>query len=217
VKPEWTVLDIGCGPGTLSIPLAKKVRNVTALDLSSGMLKYLRENAGNNGLTNIRYLNASWPEACVDRLVESHDVVVASRSLMSGNMKEALAHIISVTGQAAYLTFPIIHLPFDWEVYWVIGRSGKKHPPYIYICNMLYQMGVQANVEILCSKIKVQFSSIEEAINDLQWRTEPFTPEELTLLKGFLEKKFSELKDSQVFTHEGYSRWALVWWRKEEQ
>ena len=24
IKPEWSVLDIGCGPGTLAIPLAKK-------------------------------------------------------------------------------------------------------------------------------------------------------------------------------------------------
>jgi len=136
---------------------------------------------------------------------------------MSGDMKEALSHIISITRQAAYLTFPIIHLPFDWEVYKVIGRNGKKHPPYIYVCNLLFQMGVQANVEVLRSRIKVQFSSIEQAINDLQWRTEIFTMEEMSRLTRFLKQKFSELKDSSVFTHEGYSKWALIWWRKDDQ
>jgi len=45
VKPEWTVLDIGCGPGTLTVPLAKKVKSITALDISSEMLKFLKINA----------------------------------------------------------------------------------------------------------------------------------------------------------------------------
>ena len=217
VKPEWSVLDIGCGPGTLAIPLAKKVKSVTALDISSEMLKHLKANADNDGLNNIRYLNASWQEAFTAKLVGTHDVVVASRSLMSGDMKEAISNIISIAGQAAYLTFPIIHLPFDWEVYKAIGRDGKKHPPYIYIYNMLYQMGIRANVEILCSRIKVQFPSIEETIDDLQWRTDPFTAEEKTKLIEFLKKKFAEQKDAPVFTHEGYSKWALIWWKKEDQ
>jgi predicted TPR repeat methyltransferase len=217
VKPEWSVLDIGCGPGTLAIPLAKKATSVTALDLSSEMLKYLRENAESNGLSNIQYINSSWKDACANGQIEPHDVVVASRSLMSGDMKEALASIISVTQQAAYLTFPIIHLPFDCEVYKVIGRNGKKNPPYIYIYNLLFQMGIQANVEIFRSRVTVQFSSIEQVIDKLQWRTETFTPEEIARLTEFLKQKFSELKDTSVFTHEGYSKWALVWWRTEDQ
>ncbi len=214
VQSDWSVLDIGCGPGTLAVPLAKKSKSVTALDLSSEMLKYLKENAEKNGLSNIQYINSSWNDACTNHLISPHDVVVASRSLMSGDIKEALSHIISITRQAAYLTFPIVHLPFDWEIYKVIGRNGKKHPPYIYICNMLYQMGIQANMEVLHSRIKVQFSSIEQAIDDVQWRTETFNPKELALLTEFLERKFSELKGSSVLTHEGYSKWALVWWRK---
>ena len=82
---------------------------------------------------------------------------------------------------------------------------------------MLFQMGIQANVEILYSKVKVQFPSIEEAMDDLQWRTDPFTPDEKVKLREFLERKFAEQKDSPVFTHEGKSKWALIWWRKENQ
>ncbi len=213
-RPDWSVLDIGCGPGTLAIPLAKKVKTVTALDISSEMLKHLRANAQKGGVENIRYLNAAWQDAVKEKMVDEHDVVVASRSLMSGDMKEAISGIVAVARQAAYVTFPIIHLPFDWEVYRAIGRSGKKHAPYIYIYNMLYQMGIQANVEILYSRIKVQFPSIEQAIEDLQWRTDPFTPEEKTRLTEFLKAKFAERGNSSVFTHEGFSRWALIWWVK---
>jgi|WetSurMetagenome_2_1015567.scaffolds.fasta_scaffold59026_4 SAM-dependent methyltransferase len=215
VQPDWSVLDIGCGPGTLAIPLAKKARSVTALDFSSEMLRHLKKAADQNGLENIRCINSSWQDAFDGKILEEHDVIVASRSLMSGDMKNAISGIIPLTKRAAYLTFPIVHLPFDWEIYRAIGRTGKRHPPYIYFVNLLYQMGIEVNVEILRSRVKVQFSSIKETIDSVQWRTDPFTPEELSRLTRFLEKKFAEQKNLPVFTHKGFSKWALVWWKKE--
>ena len=217
LEPEWTVLDIGSGPGTLTIPLARKAKNVTALDVSPAMLAKLQNKTARQGIRNIRYINSSWQDAFAKKQVGIHDVVVASRSLMTDDIKEALSNIIAVTGKAAYLTFPVIHLPFDWEVYRVIGRRGKKHPPYIYAYNLLYQMGIQANVEILCSKVTVRFVNVEEALEVLQRRNDPFNDAEIAKLKEFLEMKFAGLKGSSVFTHEGKSKWALIWWRKDDQ
>ncbi|MDD5338269.1 MAG: methyltransferase domain-containing protein [Dehalococcoidales bacterium] len=213
VKPDWTVLDIGCGPGTLTIPLAKKAKSVTALDISSEMLKNLKLNAEKIGLNNVSYINSSWQDAFTNGSVAKHDVVVASRSLMGGEMKTALSHIIAVAGRAAYLTFPVVHLPFDFEVFKAIGRNKKKHPPYIYLMNMLYQMGVTANVELLYSKVVVQFKDFEDAVKHVAWRTDPFTPKELEKFEAFFNERFADQKTSPVLTHEGKSVWALIWWR----
>jgi SAM-dependent methyltransferase len=217
VDPDWSVLDIGCGPGTLTIPLAKKVKTITGLDVSSEMLKHLKTNADHIGVNNISYINSSWQDAFKENKVAEYDVVIASRSLMSGDMKEAISNIDSIARKAVYLTLPIIHLPLDWEVYRTIGRKGKKHAPYVYFYNLLYQMGILANVEVLCSRVKVQFPGIDAAIEDLQWRTEPFTPDELVKLRDFLKKLLNEKKDSSPITHEGFSKWALIWWKKEDQ
>ncbi len=45
LEPTMTVLDIGSGPGTLAIPIARRVQAVTAIDFSSAMLEVLREQA----------------------------------------------------------------------------------------------------------------------------------------------------------------------------
>jgi hypothetical protein len=77
-------------------------------------------------------------------------------------------------------------------------------------------MGIYANIEILYSKIRVKFSNVEEAMDDLQWRTTPFTDTEKARLKKFLEQKFAEQKDYPYFKHEGFSKWALIWWKIKE-
>lgn len=215
-SPEDTVLDIGCGPGTLAIPLAERVKSITGLDISSEMLRHLKENAAKKDITNINYINCSWDDAVVGKDVEPHDIVVASRSLGPHDLKESMLKLASVAKKAVYFTLPVVHLPFDWEVYQAIGRNERKHPSYIYVFNTLYQMGINANLEILNSRIRVKFSSVEEAMDDLQWRTTPFSDSEKDKMKKYLEKRFAEQKDSPVFRHEGFSKWALIWWKIEE-
>ncbi len=205
IDPDWTVLDVGCGPGTLTIPLAGKAAGATALDISSEMLKKLMTNAVRAGLHNIRCLNSSWEEEAAARTLPVHDVVVASRSMITGDMRKALSWMNAVARRAVYVTLPIVHLPLDWEVYRATGRGQERHPPFIYIYNLLYQMGITANVEVLYSRVQVQFSSVEEAVDDLRWRADEFTPEEEQKIRRYFEEKFAE-QGGSVFSHEGRSR-----------
>lgn len=51
INNEKTVIDIACGPGTVSLLLADKVKSITALDFSEEMLKVFRSQLGR--FTNI--------------------------------------------------------------------------------------------------------------------------------------------------------------------
>jgi ubiquinone/menaquinone biosynthesis C-methylase UbiE len=57
LKPGMRVLDVGCGPGRVSIPAAQRVGpegQVVALDVQEGMLKKLQQRAAASGVANIR-------------------------------------------------------------------------------------------------------------------------------------------------------------------
>jgi SAM-dependent methyltransferase len=59
LQPGMAVLDIGCGPGRITLPLARQVGPqgvVVALDIQAGMLRLAREKAQAANLTNIRFL-----------------------------------------------------------------------------------------------------------------------------------------------------------------
>lgn len=56
------VLDVGCGPGRLTIPVAQEVSpqgEVVAIDIQPGMLRRAREKAQEAGLTNIQFIQLS--------------------------------------------------------------------------------------------------------------------------------------------------------------
>jgi ubiquinone/menaquinone biosynthesis C-methylase UbiE len=77
LSPGLHVLDAGCGPGRLSIPIAQAVApqgQVLALDIQPDMLRRAREKASNASVSNVEFLNAALgggrlPAATFDRAV----------------------------------------------------------------------------------------------------------------------------------------------------
>jgi ubiquinone/menaquinone biosynthesis C-methylase UbiE len=65
LAPGMRVLDAGCGPGRLSVPLAKAVGpggEIVALDGQRGMLEKLERRLEAEGITNVRPLRAALGE-----------------------------------------------------------------------------------------------------------------------------------------------------------
>jgi SAM-dependent methyltransferase len=61
LQPSMKVLDFGCGPGRLTIPVARQIGpqgEVVAFDVQFGMLCRTQEKALTANLSNIRYLQA---------------------------------------------------------------------------------------------------------------------------------------------------------------
>lgn len=73
------VLDAGCGPGRLSIPVAKIVSpqgNLTAMDIQEGMLQLVRERADNENITNIRYIRGGLGEGRLETSLYDRAVLI---------------------------------------------------------------------------------------------------------------------------------------------
>jgi len=69
-----TALDVGAGCGALALPLAERLRRVTALEPAPAMAKALREAVRARGLANLDVIEAAWGEAPVP----PHDLVLCA-------------------------------------------------------------------------------------------------------------------------------------------
>ena len=87
----FEVLEIGAGPGTLTIPLAEKVKKVVCIESSKMAVKYLKKNIKEREIENVEILEKDWLEAD-DQVIESRfDLVVCSHFLWQ--VKELEEHL----------------------------------------------------------------------------------------------------------------------------
>jgi 2-polyprenyl-3-methyl-5-hydroxy-6-metoxy-1,4-benzoquinol methylase len=81
LKPEWTVFDMACGGGTIAVPLAAKVKSVTAVDFSRNMLSILDRRCRVGVITNIDMILGRWEDDWEALGTVKHDIAITARSI----------------------------------------------------------------------------------------------------------------------------------------
>jgi 2-polyprenyl-3-methyl-5-hydroxy-6-metoxy-1,4-benzoquinol methylase len=79
--PEWSVLDVGCGAGTLALPLAGVVRQVTAIDFSDAMIALLNAHCVKHGILNVHAEVVGWEDDWDRAGIGENDVASSPLSL----------------------------------------------------------------------------------------------------------------------------------------
>ncbi len=215
LDPSFTVLDIGSGPGTLAIPLAKMVDSVTAIDFSSGMLDTLKEIAREEQVDNIRTVQCAWEDDWQEKGLRPHDIAIASRSMGVKDLTAALGKIDSYATRYVFLTDRIGSTPFEAGAFAALGRSFSPGPDYIYTLNTLYTMGIYPNVTVLTLERDVEYPSMAEAMKSYNWMFGDITDAENLLLERYLTGKIIHAEGDRVtIRRDSPPRWALIWWEK---
>ncbi|MGB0720907.1 MAG: 23S rRNA (uracil(1939)-C(5))-methyltransferase RlmD [Gammaproteobacteria bacterium] len=77
-KPEDRVLDLFCGLGNFTLPLARKAGQVTGVEGDAGLVERARENARSNGVDNVNYFVANLMEdqSGAEWLQQSYDKIL---------------------------------------------------------------------------------------------------------------------------------------------
>jgi SAM-dependent methyltransferase len=116
LAPGMNVLDAGCGPGRLSVPIAEAVApqgKVLAVDVQPDMLRRARAKAARTSLSNIEFLHAALgegklPRAQFDRAVlstvlgEIPDRVAALREIHAALKPGGFLLVNEVVGDPHY-------------------------------------------------------------------------------------------------------------------
>jgi SAM-dependent methyltransferase len=212
---ETTVLDGGSGPGTLALPISKKVKSVTAIDYSKGMLEVLKSRALKQNSNNIRTVLGSWEDDWDAMQIKKHDICIACRSLGVDNLKKALGKLNNFANRSVFVVDRISPTPFDNGAFAAINRPFRSGPDYIYTINTLYSMDIHPCIDIISLKKTVSFASMDEALDSYRWMFKDLTLEEDQKLKVYIQNNSTIGKNGEIIVYRPYpARWALISWNK---
>ena len=215
-QADWTVLDVGCGPGTLALPLAPLVKKITAVDFSAEMLNELQARCATQGITNVKSLQASWTDDWQAKNIPIHDVAIASRSMSVEDLGRALRKVNDWAAKKVFISDRVGSGPFDPELFKALGRNFEPGPDYIVTLNILYRMGIHPNVDYIHFERSKYFSSREDAVKGCHWMLDSLTAAEQLKLEAYVDERLRQNNDGMwVFTRRTPIKWAVISWEKK--
>ena len=167
VTAQTTVLDVGAGTGRFTLALAPQAKHVIAVEPSVSMLNYLRQDAAEQGITNISYVPTTWQDAPDDL---SADIVICSHVLYPiRDIVPFLTKLQAATRQACYMylwatAIDSVTAHLWWHFH---GEERCLTPGYIHALAVMYDMGIYANVEIVKLPLSLRYPSLDVAVGEV--------------------------------------------------
>ena len=198
VTRQTSVLDIGAGTGRLAVALAPQAKELIVVEPNAAMLEYLRRDAQEQGLTNISYLQTTWQDAPNDL---SSDIVICSHVLYPiQDIVPFLAKLQAATREVCYIYMRATPIDAQTNHLWRHFHGDERcfPPSYIHALDVLYEMGIFANVEIVETSQSLRYSSLDVAVNELvEQLILPDDEQTRTALRGLLAEWLVEV-DGQL-------------------
>ncbi len=167
ITPETTVLDVGAGTGRFALALAPSAKHVTVVEPNAAMLHYLRQDVAEAELTNVEYIATNWQDAPDDVRA---DIVLCSHVLYPiAEIEPFITKLRTATQRACYIYMRASHFDASTSPLWEHFHGEKRYssPGYIHALDVMFELGIYANVEIVRMPWVMRYPSLNTATAEL--------------------------------------------------
>ena len=202
-----SLLDVGCGPGTIGLAVAHQLQRVVGLDYSSAMLGAMRTKAAEMQLANVETLHRAWEDDWSD--VPQCDIVVASRSTTVEDIATALERLHAKARLRVYLTHLVGGHFTDPAIQAVIGRRMPSVPDYIYLLNILHRMGIHPRLDYIAHENRLADAvDFDDFARRVAWSVGELDAHETECLRSWYQRATPQQRRGTPM------RWAFISWEK---
>lgn len=207
-----SALDVGAGVGSLTLPLARELEAVTALEPAGAMLALLKVEVAAEGLGNVTFLESTWDEA----EAQPHDLVISAN--IPGIYDESFLKRFDATArQCAVLIQSAGRYQdkfFYRELYPILfGREFPPRTDYLQTYTLLHSMGICADVSIIQYDFDQPFADLGEAVDFWKAYIPLSGDQHDAMLSEFLRQKL-EPSDAGLIAR-FHKQSAVISWRKQ--
>ena len=217
IRPDMEVLDIGQGQGP-TIPFARKVRSVVALEPAPTMMKVLQRRVETEGLNNVQFLDREWEkiDPVTESLVGRFDLTVASFT-PGVRDPETLIKMKECSRKWCFLceyagTYPVQLREELWKL--IIGNNISM-PGFgfdiFYPLNYLYLLGYNPSLQV-CEEFRDEELPVADVVSSLEDFFSIYvnmTKDVRTTIKDYVNQRAV----NGVFREKNRERFGMILWR----
>ena len=137
------ILDVGCGCGNFTIPMAKYSRDILAVDFSPAMLHELSISLQREGLTNVKAVHSKWED--FEEPYDADYVLSVNSLYRVCYMREALEKIARY-GKKGFILVRTLLKPYLYSLYDELSLNYRRNNDYMMMPMMFWNMGIHAEV-----------------------------------------------------------------------
>ncbi len=209
-----SVLEIGPGPGTYTVPLSKFAKHITVIEQSSSMIEILRERLKKNSISNVSIIHGDWEDV---RNLKRYYLVFSAFSLIVKDVRESLRKMDAVScGYCCIFTFgnePPWRRVHNRISKLLLGKEGWQGHRHIY--GSLLDLRINPKLIMDERPYTQRFNTIDEAIRNYlkRFRGVKISEEDLDEVKRIISEEFRKTDDGYELS--GKTTDALIWWKAE--
>lgn len=208
LEPEFEVLDIAAGPGSVSIPFAEVVKKVTAVEPAKEMAKNLIKSAQEKGIKNVEIINKKWEEVDDVEFEKKFDLVICSHaSWQFPNIGEHLMRMNKASRRYCCIGESVKSDDQFEEMYKKLKINPESLDLFIYLFNILYQRGILANVRMIDVVMRRSVNSAISMWELLLNKYREPTNEDKEIIRNHV---FSNCEND---IYQRKSKMAVIWWK----
>ena len=184
------VLDIGAGPGTFAIPLARRGCSVTVVEPSPVMREALAEQSVREKIAGIKVIPKRWEDVTAEDLGEPYDIVIASYSLTMMDIGEAVARMQDCCRGTVHLFWFMISPTWArvnrdlWPR--LHGGEFPGEPTADWLWQVLIEMGIYANITVEPRSTPPFYATFDDAVREYVRRLNCTTPAHEEIVRNYL-------------------------------
>lgn len=219
LAPGESVFDMGCGPGTLAVPLAQAGHRVVAVDFSTAMLAELDAKAREAGPDVAALIDAherSWRDDWSG--LPRADVAVSSRSLITDDLAGSLAKLEGQARSRVAVTVVAGETPMaNARILRSIGRDASEpamRTGMVALVNYLFCIGRRPKVDYLSFERRWHAESREAMVALVAETVAPLSDEEARALEAFVDDHASidDATSEFALDYTQQNTWAYIEW-----
>ncbi len=191
------LLEFGAGTGKFTLPISAVSKKITALDFSQDMLDILADKLAKQKIKNVNLLKGKFETSDLPEVDAIYSINANYRIF---NIDEALVKMIRLARERVCMVWTMQQRSmYDCLLKQTKVKGIGRLQEYIHLINILYQMGIDANLEMMTVINPILLEDINRHYQEINTLASEYNLDSQFLMSEF-EKRI-KIKDNNSYYH----------------